>query len=54
MLKYVHDVKTLRKMGWGIADHSVVLFKVRLVGTWIKRWEKVNGTGRIESENLRE
>ena len=37
MLHYVQDV---REVGEGLSDHHVVLFKVRLVGAWIKgeRW----------------
>ena len=34
--------------------HHVVLCKVSLVGTWIKRREVVDGARRIRSEKLRE
>ena len=42
MLRYVQDVRVVRGMG---QDH-VVLCKVRLVGTWIKRREVVVGARR--------
>ena len=44
--------KDVRGMGRGISDHHVVLCKVRLVGTWIKR-RVVNRARRIRSEELR-
>ena len=36
-----------------LSDHYVVLCKVRLVGTWIKRRKVVVGTRKIRSEKLR-
>ena len=59
MLRYVQDVRAVREMGQGpflvhsILDHHVVLCKVRLVGTWIKRGEVVGRARRIRSEKLR-
>ena len=47
-------VRAVRGMGQGISDHHVVLCKLRLVGTWIKRREVVDGALRIKSEKLRE
>ena len=41
-------------MGCGLSDHHVVLCKVRLVGTWIKRREVVVGARRIRSQKLKE
>ena len=41
-------------MGRSLSDHYVVLFKVRLVGAWIKRREVMVGARRIRSEKLRE
>ena len=41
-------------LGQDISDHHVVLCKVRLVGTYIKRKEIVDGARRIRSEKLRE
>ena len=38
----------------GLLNHHVVLCKVRLVGTWIKRREVVTGARRNRSEKLRE
>ena len=38
----------------GLSAHHVVLCKVRLVGTWIKRREVVDVVRRIISEKLRE
>ena len=38
----------------GLSDHYVVLWKVRLVGAWIKRKEVVVEVRRIGSEKLRE
>ena len=42
LLRFVQDVRAVRGMGRGISDHHVVLCKVRLVGTWIKRREVVD------------
>ena len=42
MLRFVQDVKAVRGMGQGISDHHVILCKVRLVRTWIKRREVVD------------
>ena len=42
MLHFVQDVRTVRGMGQGISDHYVVLCKVRLVATSIKRREVRN------------
>ena len=41
-------------MGRGLSDHHVVLFRARLVGTWIKRREVVNGARRIRNEKFRD
>ena len=49
MLRFVQDVRAVRGMGRGISDHHVVLCKVRLVGTWIKRREVVDRARRIRS-----
>ena len=32
MLRYVQDVRTVRRTGRGLSDHYVVLCKVKLVG----------------------
>ena len=37
MLRFVKDVRAVRGMGRGLSDHHVVLYKVMLVGRWIKR-----------------
>ena len=39
MLPFVQDIRAVKGMGRGILDHHVVLYKVRLVGTLIKRRE---------------
>ena len=54
MLRYVQDVREFRKRGRGLSNHHVVLCKVRLVGTWIKRREVVVGARKTRSEKLRE
>ena len=54
MLRFVQDVRAVKRMGRGISDHHVILCKVRLVGTWIKRREVVDRARRIRSEKLRE
>ena len=54
MLRYVQDVRAVGGMGRGLSDHHVVLCKVRLVGTWIKRREVVIVARRIRSKKLRE
>ena len=40
-------------MGHDLSDHYVVLWKVRLVGAWIKRGEVGNGSRRVRSDKLR-
>ena len=40
-------------MGQGLSDHHIVLCKVRLVRTWIKRRQVLVGARRIRSEKLR-
>ena len=54
ILHYVQDVRAVRVMGQDLSDHYVVLCKVRLVGTCMKRKEEVDGARRIRSEKLRE
>ena len=54
MLRYLQDVRAVREMGQGLSDHHVVLYRVRLVGAWIKRRKVVVGARRIISEKLRE
>ena len=54
MLRYVQDVRTVRGMERGLSYHHVVMSKLWLVGTWIKRREVVIGARRIRSEKLRE
>ena len=44
MLSFVQYVRV------GLSDHHVVVCKVRLVGTWIKRREEVDVAWRIRSE----
>ena len=51
MLRSLQDV---RGMARGLSDNLVVLCKVRLAGTWIKRTEGVVGARRIRYEKLRE
>ena len=41
MLRYVQDLRAVRGMGRDLPDHYVVLYKIRLVGAWIKRREVV-------------
>ena len=53
MLRYVQDVKAVREMGRDLLDHHVILCKVRLVGTWIKKKEVVTRARRIRREKLR-
>ena len=54
MLRYVQDVRAVRGMGRGLSDHHVVLYKVRLVGAWIKRRKVVVEARRIRSKKLKE
>ena len=54
MLRYVQGVKVLRGIGLELSNHHVILCKVRLVETSIKRREVVAGARRIRSEKLRE
>ena len=54
MLRFGQDVRAVRGMGRNISDHHVVLCKVRLMGTWIKRREVLDRAKRIRSEKLRE
>ena len=50
----LHYVRLVRGIGKGLSDNHIVLCKVRLVGTWIKRREAVHDGRRIRSEKLRE
>ena len=50
MLEYVHDFLAVRRLGRGLSGHHVVLCKIRLVGTWIKRREVENESTRIRGE----
>ena len=54
MLRYVQNVRIVGGMERGLSDHHVVLYKIRLVGTWIKRRKVVVGSRRIRSKKLRE
>ena len=54
MFRYVQDVKAVKGMGRRLSDSHIVLCKVRLVGTGIKRREMVNRARKIRSEELRE
>ena len=53
MVCYVKDERAVKGMGRGLSDY-VVLCKVRLFGTWIKRREVVDRVSGIRSEKLRE
>ena len=53
MLRYVQDMRAVRRMGQYLLDHHAVLCKVRLVGSWVKRREVVDGARRIRSEKKR-
>ena len=53
-LRYAQDVRVVRRMGRGLSDHYVVLYKVRLVEARIKRREVVAGARRTRSEKLNE
>ena len=54
ILHFVQDVRAVRGMGRGFSDHHVVLCKVMLVRTWIKRRDGIVRTMRIRSEEMRE
>ena len=54
MQRYMQDVRTVRGMGQVLSDHYVVLCKIKLVRTWIKRSDVVNEVRKIRSEKLRE
>ena len=54
MLRYMQNVRAVRGMGRGFSDHHVVLCKVMLVRTWIKRRDGIVSTMRIRSEKMRE
>ena len=53
MLRYMLDMKTGRRLGCGISDHSMVLCKIKLVATFIKRSDDVNRAERIRSERTK-
>ena len=44
----------VRGIGRDISDYHVVIFKVRLVGIWIKRGEVVDGARRVRSKKRKE
>ena len=54
ILRYVQDVRVVRGMERGLSNHHIVLCKLRLIGTWIKRREVVVGARRTRSEKLRQ
>ena len=54
MVRYVQDVRAVKRMERGLLDSDVVLYKVRLTGARIKRREVVNVARRITSNKLRE
>ena len=51
MLRYVQHVRMVRRIGRGLSDHHVILYKVMLVVAWIKRREVVVGARRIKARN---
>ena len=46
--------KVVRGMGRGLIEQRIVLCKVRLVSTWIKRRDVVTAARRIRNEEQRE
>ena len=54
ILLFLQDVRAMGGMGRGISDHCAVMCKVRLVGTWIRWREVMDGARRIRSEKLKE
>ena len=54
ILRYVQDVRTVRGMGRGLSDYHVVLCKIKLVGTWIKRSKVIVRARRIREDRYRE
>ena len=54
MLCYLQNMRVVRAMGRVISNHHVVLCKVRLVGTWNKRREVVDGARGIRNEKQKE
>ena len=52
MLKDVCDVKCIRGLSGGLSDHMIVLCKLRVIGTWMRRQEKASEGKRIRSEKL--
>ena len=53
MLQYIQDVRIAKGMERGLSDHHIILCKVRLRVTWIKKREVGNGDRRNRSEKLR-
>ena len=54
MLYYVQYVRAVRGIGTRPLRSPFLLCKVRLIGTWIKRREVVDGVRSIRSEKLKE
>ena len=54
MPHYVQDWRAMREVGRGLSDHYVVLWKFKLLGTWIKWREILDGARKIRNEKLRE
>ena len=52
ILRYVQDVRVLRRMGHGLS--TTILYCVKSGKVWIKRREVMVGAKRIRSEKLRE
>ena len=53
MLRFVQDVRAVRGTERYISDHPIVLCKVRLVGTWIKRTKVVDRVRKTVLDLLR-
>ena len=53
-MNFVQDVRAVREMGRRLSGHHVVLCKIKVLGTWIKRRGVVDRARRIRSEKRRE
>lgn len=54
MMRDILDVKAIRGLNGGISDHMIVLCKLRLIGSWVKKRQVECKVGRIRSERLTE
>lgn len=44
----VYDRKTIGRMGGGMSDYMVIVFKLKVIAGWLKRWVRLLGQRKPE------